>query len=121
MCGCGFVQGPEGSTLIEVLHNASVRYGRPRKLLTDQDRGFYTWSMEQTAFQRYLDDMEIEHIVSEPHIPQSTGKVERAESALLSKGIDISKGYLVYKIHDHTLSVVLSAEGLEVFLDGSLL
>ena len=63
--------------MIEVLHNANVRYGKPRKLLTDQGRGFYSWSMEQTAFQRYLDDMEIEHIVSDPHSPQSTGKVER--------------------------------------------
>lgn len=47
--------------------------------------------------------------------------VGRAESGLLSKGIDLSKGYLVYKIHDHALSVVFNAEGLQVFLDGRLL
>lgn len=170
----------KGSTLIEVLHNAIVRHGKPGKLLTDQGRGFYTWSMERTAFEHYLDDMRIEHIVSEPHSPQSQGKVERliqtikkeliqkvqfsgyqdarrgiedyihsynferphqgiagalpsdrfygvtgdvgrAESELLSKGIDLSKGYLVYKIHDHALSVVFNAEGLQVFLDGKLL
>jgi transposase InsO family protein len=173
-------QDQKGSTLIEVLHNASVRYGKPRKLVTDQGRGFYTWSMEQTAFQHYLDDMHIEHIVSAPHSPQSQGKVERliqsikkeliqkvqfsgvqearrgiedyihsynferphqgiqgalpsdrfygvrgdvsrAESELLSKGVDLSKGYLVYKVHDHALSVVFTAEGLQVFLDGRLL
>jgi hypothetical protein len=39
----------------------------------------------------------------------------------LSKGIDLSKGYLVYKVHDHALSVVSSREGLQVFLDGNLL
>ena len=173
-------QDQKGSTLIEVLHNASVRYGKPGKLVTDQGRGFYTWSMEQTAFQHYLDDMHIEHIVSAPHSPQSQGKVERliqsikkeliqkvqfsgvqearrgiedyihsynferphqgiqgalpsdrfygvsgdvgrVESELSSKGIDISKGYLVYKVHDHALSVVFTAEGLQVFLDGRLL
>ncbi|MDY7033977.1 MAG: DDE-type integrase/transposase/recombinase [Thermodesulfobacteriota bacterium] len=66
-----------GMTLIEVLHNACVNHGKPEKLLTDQGRGFYTWSMERTAFQKYLDDMKIEHIVSEPHSPQTCGKVER--------------------------------------------
>lgn len=170
----------KGSTLIEVVHNAGVRHGKPRKLLTDQGRGFYTWSMERTAFQHYLDEMKIEHIVSDPHSPETCGKVERliqtikkellhkvrfcgyeearlgidafirsynferphqgiggglpsdrfygvtgevdrAESGLLSKGIDLSKGYLVYKIHDHALSVVSSREGLQVFLDGNLL
>ena len=170
----------KGSTLIEVLHNAGVRHGKPGKLLTDQGRGFYTWSMGRTAFQHYLDEMEIEHIVSDPHSPETCGKVERliqtikkellhkvrfcgyeearrgidafiesynfdrpqqgiggevpsnrfygvrgevgrAESELLSKSIDLSKGYLVYKIHDHTLSVVSNAEGLQVFLDGNLL
>ena len=170
----------KGSTLIEVLHNAGVRHGKPRKLLTDQGRGFYTWSVERTAFQHYLDEMKIEHIVSDPHSPETCGKVERliqtikkellhkvrfcgyeearlgidafihsynfdrphqgiggglpsdrfygvrgevdrAESELLSKGIDLSKGYLVYKIHDHALSVVSSREGLQVFLDGNLL
>lgn len=167
-------------TLLEVLHNAIVRYRKPRKLLTDQGRGFYTWSMEQTVFQKYLDDMAIEHIVSDPHSPETAGKVERliqtikkelmhkvrfsgyedarkgiedfirnynfsrphqgiagalpsdrfygvvgevsrVESELLNKSVDISKGYLIYKLHDHALSVVYSEGGLQVFLDGTLL
>lgn len=170
----------KGETLLGVLHNATVRHGKPRKLLTDQGRGFYTWSMDQTVFQDYLDDMEIEHIVSDPHSPESCGKVERliqtikaelihkvrfsgyeearrgieefirsynferphqgiggslpsdrfygvlgevsrVESELLDKRVDTSKGYLIYKIHDHSLSVVCSQEGLQVFLDGALL
>jgi len=170
----------KGTTLIEVLHNACVSHGKPVKLLTDQGSGFYTWSMERTAFQKYLDDMKIEHIVSEPHNPQTAGKVERLiqtikkellekvrfngyedarrgiedfiksynferphqgingarpsdrfygvigetsriESALLGKNLDLSKGYLVYKVHDRTVSVVHSSEGLQVFLDGNLL
>lgn len=169
-----------GTTLIEVLHNAGIHYGNPEKLLTDQGSGFYTWSMEPTLFQKYLDDMRIEHIVAEPHSPQTSGKVERLiqtikkellekvrfssyeeaksgivnyiksynyervhqgiagarpsdrfygvigevsrmESQLCAKDIDLSKGYLVYKVQDHTLSVVNSSEGIAVYLDGKLL
>jgi transposase InsO family protein len=64
-------------TLIGILHNAVTVYGPPRKLLTDQGSGFYSWSREQTRFQEYLDDCKIEHVVGEPHSPQSQGKVER--------------------------------------------
>lgn len=38
---------------------------------------FFTWSKERTSFQKYLDDMEIEHIVSDPHSPKTQGKSER--------------------------------------------
>lgn len=68
-CGCGM--------MIEVLHRAIERHGKPKRLLTDQGTSFYTWSYEPTQFQRYLDDMHIEHIVGDPHSPQTTGKVER--------------------------------------------
>jgi transposase InsO family protein len=64
-------------TMIGVLHNACVMHGAPQKLLTDQGSGFYSWSREQTVFQEYLDDQKIEHIVAEPHSPQSQGKAER--------------------------------------------
>jgi transposase InsO family protein len=37
-----------GTTLIEVLHNACVNHGRPVKLLTDQGRGFYTWTFKSS-------------------------------------------------------------------------
>jgi transposase InsO family protein len=71
------VRDQRADTLIGVLHNAVTVYGAPRKLLTDQGSGFYSWSREQTRFQEYLDDCKIEHVVGEPHSPQSQGKVER--------------------------------------------
>ncbi len=167
-------------TLLAVLHNTILRHGKPDKILTDQGSGFYTWSNGQTVFQSYLDDQYIEHIVSEPHSPQSQGKVERAirtikkellsrmhfngytdarkgvlnyikgynfgrphqgingarpsdrfygiigetdriESELVGKKLDISKGYLVFKVEDHRLSVVYSSKGIQVLLDGRLL
>jgi transposase InsO family protein len=169
-----------GDTLIGVLHNASVHHGPPHKLLTDQGSGFYSWSRNQTVFQHYLDEHHIEHIVSEPHSPQSQGKVERViqtikkellgrvnfsgyadcrqgiidyirsynfdrahqgingarpadrfygvigetsriESQLVGKKLDFSRGYLVFKIEDHNLSVVCSSQGLQIFWDGQLL
>lgn len=169
-----------GISMIEVLHRAIERYGKPAKLLTDQGSSFYSWSREQTLFARYLDDMKIEHIVADPHSPQTLGKVERLnqtvqrellnkshftgyedacrgietyfhhynyqrphqgidgaipssrffgiigetcriESELCSHGLDFSRGYLVFKMHEHTISIVCRADGLQVFLDGHLL
>jgi len=71
------VRDQRAETLIGILHNAVTVYGAPRKLLTDQGSGFYSWSREQTRFQEYLDDQRIEHVVAEPHSPQTQGKVER--------------------------------------------
>ena len=163
-----------------MLHRGIERYGKPCKLLTDQGSSFYSWSSEQTLFSRYLDDMKIEHIVADPHNPQTLGKVERfhqtiqrelldkshflsyeearqriesymhqynyerphqgiggvcpasrfqgiigetsrIESELSGTGIDFSRGYLVFKMFEHTISIVCNGGGLRVFLDGDLL
>lgn len=170
----------KGETLIGVLHNCCIRHGKPRKLLTDQGSGFYSWSARQTLFQQYLDDQGIEHIVSDPHSPQTQGKVERLiqtikreclgrvrfngyseavqgiadyirgynfgrphqgiggfrpadrfygvvaersriEAELAGREIDFSKGYCIFKVEEHSVSVVSSADGLAVYLDGKLL
>ena len=167
-------------TIVEVLDRAIHRYGKPRRVLTDQGPSFYTWSIEQTRFQRYLDDMGIEHIVSDPHSPETLGKVERfhqtikkellnkrhfsdyeaacrgiaeyvhyynyarvhqgigggipaerfqgingeiakLESKLCSQELDLSRGYFILKSADHTVSVGMSSQGIQIFLDGTLL
>jgi transposase InsO family protein len=167
-------------TLIAVLHGAASVHGSPEKLLTDQGSGFYSWSGEQTRFQEYLDDAKIEHIVAEPHSPQTEGKVERliqtmrvellgrvkfsgfadavaqirafvsrynadrphqgiqgnrpadrfhgvvdeveqAESQLRGRDLDLSRGYAIYKVREHRVSVAWAAESLQVYLDGNLL
>lgn len=69
-------------TLLEVFHNACQRYGTPEKLLTDQGSGFYSWSLERTRFQDYLDEMGIEHIVADAHSPQTLGKVEKFHQSI---------------------------------------
>ncbi len=167
-------------TLIAVLHDACSAFGTPKKLLTDQGSGFYSWSREETRFQQYLDDHGIEHLVAEPHSPQSQGKVERliqpirnellrkvkfagfsdaqeqirsyvhsynfdrphqgihgkrpadrfhgvareidvVESALTSRELDLSRGYVVYKVHGRSVTAVNSSGGLQIFLDGKLM
>ena len=72
----------KGSTMIEILHRTIEQYGKPTKLLSDQGTSFYTWSSESTVFQKYLDDMKIEHIVADPHSPQTLGKVERLHQTI---------------------------------------
>jgi len=178
--GAELCHDQKGETLIGVLHNACIHHGQPVKLLTDQGSGFYSWSARQTLFQQYLDDHKIEHIVCEPHSPQTQGKVERLnqtikreclsrvrfnsyseavtgiadyirgynfgrphqgingfrpadrfygvigeksriESELMGKEVDFSKGYCILKVQDHTVSVVNSAEGIAVLMDGKLL
>ncbi len=178
--GAQLCHDQKGETLIGALHNACINHGQPVKLLTDQGSGFYSWSARQTLFQQYLDDHKIEHIVCEPHSPQTQGKVERLnqtikreclsrvrfnsyseavtgiadfirgynfgrphqgingfrpadrfygvigeksriESELMGKEVDFSKGYCILKVQDHSVSVVNSAEGVAVLMDGKLL
>lgn len=77
-CLCSVLRSDQSAdTLIEVLHDAITEYGKPVKLLTDEGSAFYSWSGEKTKFQHYLDDLQIEHIVADPHSPTTTGKVER--------------------------------------------
>jgi transposase InsO family protein len=178
--GAELCRDQRADTLIGVLHNACTTYGVPKKLLTDQGSGFYSWSREQTQFQEYLDDQRIEHVVGEPHSPQSQGKVERliqtireelltrvkftgfadaqaqiasfiqsynfdrphqgiqgkrptdrfhgvvgdvaqAEAELAGREVDLSRGYVVYHVQGRRVCVVCTAEGLQVYLDGTLL
>lgn len=174
------VSNQRGVTMIEVLHRAIERYGKPKRLLTDQGRSFYSWSFEQTQFQHYLDDRRIEHIVADPHSPTTLGKVERwhqsiqgellhkkrfnsltqaregiaayvneynytrshqgidglcpadrffgidgeksrHESTLISRDLDISKGYLILKSQSHTVSIGYSNQDIVVYRNGVLL
>jgi len=169
-----------GETLIEVLHDAIGEYGKPVKLLTDEGSAFYSWSGEKTKFQQYLDDVEIEHIVADPHSPTTTGKIERfhqtikrelirkvkftdytdatgkikayvsyynyerphqglggarpadrfmginagktlAQRELVEKELDFDKGYLIFKLGAHEVSILhKSDQAPEIFVNGVL-
>ena len=49
------------------------------------------------------------------------GERSRIEAELTGKEVDFSKGYCILKVQDHCVSVVSSAEGIVVLLDGKLL
>jgi len=49
------------------------------------------------------------------------GETARIETELSSRSLDFSKGYLIFKNQEHTISVVGSSDGLQVFIDGTLL
>ncbi len=167
-------------TMIGVMQRAVDKYGKPEKLMSDQGSCFYTWSANPTIFQQYLDDMRIEHLVADPHSPQTMGKVERLnqtikkellgkvrfgsvveahqgieayfrrynyerphqgikgarpadrfhgvigevgriETDLANGALDFSKGYMVLRMGENSLSVAASAAGWQVMLNGKLL
>lgn len=95
--GYDLVSDRNGLTMITALNRSIDRYGKPQKLLTDQAGCFYSWSFEQNLFQKYLDDMKIEHIVSDPHSPQTQGKVERLTQTIQKELLQKVR----FKSYDH--------------------
>lgn len=89
--GAELCSDQKGETLLGMLHEACNRHGKPRKLLTDQGSGFYSWSARQTMFQQYLDDQRIEHLVGNRQSPQSQGKVERLIQTLKKEWLGRSR------------------------------
>jgi len=95
--GYDLVSDRNGLTMITALNRSIDRYGKPQQLLTDQGSCFYSWSFEQSLFQKYLDDMKIEHIVSDPHSPQTQGKVERLTQTIQKELLQKVR----FKSYDH--------------------
>jgi transposase InsO family protein len=62
--------------VLEAFGDALVRFGRPKEVLTDQGRQYYSWR-GKTDFQRRLEKEGIRHVVSRAHHPQTLGKTER--------------------------------------------
>jgi transposase InsO family protein len=100
--GDDLVSDRKGLTMITALNRSIDRYGKPQKLLTDQGSCFYSWSFEQNLFQKYLDDMKIEHIVSDPHSPQTQGKVERMTQTIQKELLQKVR----FKSYDHAQSEI---------------
>lgn len=98
--GYELVHDQKSLTMINALHRSVERFGKPQKLLTDQGRSFYSWSFDETLFQKYLYDMKIEHIVSDPHSPQTQGKVERMTQTIQKELLHKVR----FKNYDHAQS-----------------
>lgn len=74
----GWTMAPHqrGDMVIEALRGAITRFGKPREVLTDQGRQYYSWR-GKSDFQKVLAREGIAHVVSRAHHPETLGKCER--------------------------------------------
>lgn len=66
----------KGDIVTEALLEGIGRFGKPKEVLTDQGRQYFTWR-GKGDFQKLLDREGIRHVVSRTHHPQTLGKCER--------------------------------------------
>ncbi len=62
--------------VIEALQEGIARFGRPKEVLTDQGRQYYSWR-GKCDFQKLLEREGIRHVVARAHHPETVGKCER--------------------------------------------
>jgi len=52
------------------------RFGKPKEVLTDQGRQYFSWR-GKSGFQKLLERQGIKHVIARSHHPQTVGKCER--------------------------------------------
>jgi len=62
--------------VIETLLDGIERFGKPKEVLTDQGRQYFSWR-GKGDFQKLLIREGIQHVVARTHHPQTVGKTER--------------------------------------------
>jgi len=62
--------------VIEALLSGIDRFGKPKEVLSDQGRQYFSWR-GKGDFQRLLQKEGIQHVVARTHHPQTVGKTER--------------------------------------------
>lgn len=87
---------------------AIARYGKMEKMLSDRGFVFHGWR-GINRFERFLDDMDISHIHTFPHHPETIGKVESVSKAV-QKELHEERKLLVSRVNELELqSLVLGA------------
>jgi transposase InsO family protein len=66
---------PSSEVAVETLKRAIAQHGKCEAVYTDRGGAFLAWR-DRSAFQRYLEQEQIDHHVSRPYRPQGRGKVE---------------------------------------------
>ena len=74
--GLGVYRSQSAESVIETYRRATGEYGVPEELLTDNGRQYASWR-GKTKFQKELLKDHVHHIRSQPHHPQTLGKIER--------------------------------------------
>jgi transposase InsO family protein len=74
--GLGLYMTQKADNVLEVLRRAAVEYTPPKEMLTDNGRQYTSWR-GKAQFEKEMIRMQIRHIRSQPHHPQTQGKIER--------------------------------------------
>lgn len=74
--GLGLYMTQKADNVLEVLRQAVSEYKAPAEMLTDNGRQYTSWR-GVAQFEKEMHRMEIKHIRSQPHHPQTQGKIER--------------------------------------------
>jgi transposase InsO family protein len=72
----GIFTNQKQDIVIEAFSEAVLRFGKPKEVLTDQGRQYFTWR-GKNEFQRLLQREGVAHVVARAHHPQTVGKCER--------------------------------------------
>ena len=76
MVGLGLYRSQTAENVLEVYQRATGEYGVPKEMLTDNGRQYTNWR-GKTRFEQVLQRDRVHHFRSQPHHPQTLGKIER--------------------------------------------
>jgi putative transposase len=84
LVGLGLYASQTAEHVLEVYRKACAEYGVPKEMLTDNGRQYTNWR-GQTKFESELAKDKVKHIKSQPHHPQTLGKIERFWKTILEE------------------------------------
>ena len=88
--GIGLYRSQNSENVLEVYRRATCEHGVPAELLTDNGRQYASWR-GKTKFQKELAKDHVHHIRSQPHHPQTLGKIERFWQTMKDEFLSRSK------------------------------
>jgi len=82
--GLGLYASQTAEHVLETYRKAMSEYGVPKEMLTDNGRQYTNWR-GKTRFESELAKDKVKHIKSQPHHPQTLGKIERFWKTILEE------------------------------------
>jgi transposase InsO family protein len=82
--GLGLYASQTAEHILETYRKAMSEYGVPKEMLTDNGRQYTNWR-GKTRFESELAKDKVKHIKSQPHHPQTLGKIERFWKTILEE------------------------------------
>ncbi len=74
--GLGLYMAQKAENVLETLRRAMQTHSAPKEMLTDNGRQYTSWR-GRSIFEKEMTRLQIRHIRSRPHHPQTLGKIER--------------------------------------------